>query len=199
MSDINSIYITCRYSNDGSGMHIARAIKQQLELIGYKERVYFDDIGNDSIEQRAFDVIAKAKVFICVLTADSMDKCASPIDRLRMEIIQAKHCGLKMIFINPNGDFKDNYPAGFPNELAFVKSLHHITVHMDSSFERDVAGIAEMEIAPVFMHGFSKDLVGYISLALVIICIIISVNTHWWVGLLLFLGASYIMSKLHII
>lgn len=193
MSSEYSIIITC----NAEGMNVARAIKQQLELNNVRGNVFFE-YGSMDV-QRTLSVIDRAKIFICILTRDSMMGCASPSDRLRREIIQARNRKLKMIFINPNGEFRNEFPEGFPEELDFVRKTHQITIHMDSSFERDIAGMKETEIEPVLRHGLSGDVVGYISLTLVIVSLIVGFNYAWWAGVLLFFGASYLMSKLHIL
>ncbi len=193
MSSEYSIIITC----NAEGMNVARAIKQQLELNNVRGNVFFE-YGSMDV-QRTLSVINRAKIFICILTRDSMMGCASPSDILRREIIQAKNRKLKMIFINPNGEFRNEFPEDFPEELDFVRKTHQITIHMDSSFESDIAGMKKTEIEPVLRHGLSGDVVGYISLTLVIVSLIVGFNYAWWAGVLFFFGASYLMSKLHIL
>ena len=59
------------------GVHLARTIKQYLEIKGYRDRVFFDysEISNEDFPTKILSVIKQAKVFISVLTPDSMLRC----------------------------------------------------------------------------------------------------------------------------
>ncbi|MBQ5881493.1 MAG: PEGA domain-containing protein, partial [Bacteroidales bacterium] len=131
-------------------VHIARTIKQYLEIKGYKGRVFFDysELSNEDFDKRILSVIRQAKVFISVLTPDSMLRCVNDGDWVRRELLEAYNNKLQMIFINPDGR-EIAFPGGFPEELSFVKTRNHLTVHMDSSFERDMDDLIEKHIAPV--------------------------------------------------
>ncbi|MBR4974349.1 MAG: PEGA domain-containing protein, partial [Bacteroidales bacterium] len=49
------------------------------------------------------------------------------------------------------------FPGGFPQELSFVKTRNHLTVHMDSSFERDMDDLIEKHIAPVSAPSYGSN------------------------------------------
>ena len=153
MKSAYDIFISYRRKDaQGSdkGVHIARTIKQYLEIKGYKGRVFFDysELSNEDFDKRILSVIRQAKVFISVLTPDSMLRCVNDGDWVRRELLEAYNNKLQMIFINPDGR-EIAFPGGFPQELSFVKTRNHLTVHMDSSFERDMDDLIEKHIDPV--------------------------------------------------
>ena len=153
MKSAYDIFISYRRKDaQGSdkGVHIARTIKQYLEIKGYKGRVFFDysELSNEDFDKRILSVIRQAKVFISVLTPDSMLRCVNDGDWVRRELMEAYNNKLQMIFINPDGR-EIAFPGEFPEELSFVKTRNHLTVHMDSSFERDMDDLIEKHIAPV--------------------------------------------------
>ncbi|MBO5875270.1 MAG: TIR domain-containing protein [Alistipes sp.] len=133
-----------------SGTNIARTIKQQLEIEGYKNRVFFDysELSDDEFEKIILTAIEQCKVFVLVLSRDSMMRCANDGDWVRREICHAQKCGLKIIPIEPDNLF-NGYPESFPSELDIIKRIQHTTIHMDSSFERDMRAMIDSRIAPV--------------------------------------------------
>lgn len=137
------------------GTHIARTIKLKLDLLmqDTDSRCFFDysNMSNEDFPTRILNTIASAKVFVCVLTKNAMQRCGNEEDWVRREILQAKQCGLKIIFVNPDGEFTGDYPFNFPKELDFVRTTNHLTVHTDSSFDRDLQAIYDEEIYPVIM------------------------------------------------
>lgn len=152
------VFISYRRKNaDGNdeGTHIARTIKLSLDLLmqNTDSCCFFDysNMSNEDFPTRILNTIASAKVFVCVLTKNAMQRCGNEEDWVRREILQAKRCGLKIIFINPDGQFTGDYPSKFPKELDFVRTTNHLTVHTDSSFDRDIQAIYDEEIYPVIM------------------------------------------------
>ena len=153
------VFISYRRKNaDGNdeGTHIARTIKLSLDLLmqNTDSCCFFDysNMSNEDFPTRILNTIASAKVFVCVLTKNAMQRCENEEDWVRREILQAKQCGLKIIFINPDGQFTGDYPSKFPKELDFVRTTNHLTVHTDSSFDRDIQAIYNEEIYPAIMR-----------------------------------------------
>ena len=151
------IFISYRRKDcDGltSGTNIARTIKQQLEIEGYKNRVFFDysELSDDDFENIILRAIEGCKVFVLVLSKDSMMRCVNDDDWVRREILYAQACGLKIIPIEADNLF-NGYPENFPAELDIVKTKQHTTIHMDSSFERDMRAMIEDRIRPILTEG----------------------------------------------
>lgn len=141
-----------------SGTNIARTIKQQLEIEGYKHRVFFDysELSDDDFEKIILKAIERCKVFILVLSRDSMMRCVNDDDWVRREILHAQKCGLKIIPVEPDNLF-NGYPDEFPAELDVVKRIQHTTIHMDSSFERDMRAMIESRITPILPAGDAES------------------------------------------
>lgn len=185
-----------------SGTHVARAIKQRLQLSGYDEEVFFDysEMTNDDFEQIILNTIKGASVFVCVVTRDSLKRCVSPTDWVRREILQAKSCGLKIIFVDPNGEFMNHFPADFPVELDFMREEEFVTIRMDAGFENDMAYMIEEYIEPNVRYcGMSETTVGILCGLLVVVSIAVGILFVWWAGILLFFGGVILMSELHIL
>ena len=142
-----------RFDNTGriSGTDIARCIKLQLELCGYQGRVFFDhtNINDDEYEQVIMSAIEQCRVFVLVLTKDSMMRCGNKNDMVRREILHARLHGLKIVPVVVDDLFNNEYPEDFPVELNIIKRLQHTTIHRDASFERDVAHLVERRISSV--------------------------------------------------
>ena len=149
-----------RQDNRGSnqGVHIARTIKQYLEISGYKGRVFFDysEISNEDFEVKILSVIRRAKVFICVLTEDALMRCSEEGDWVGREILEAYRNKLRLIFIRPDGK-EVHYPDNFPSELSFIRTRNHLTVHMDSSFESDLDKVIVSQISSILIPSDTKS------------------------------------------
>ena len=140
-----------RTDNSGltSGTNIARTIKQQLEIQGYKNRVFFDysELSDDEFERIILAAIEQCRVFVLVLSKDAMMRCVNDGDWVRREIVHAQKHGLKIIPVEPD-DLFNGYPIRFPAELDVVKRVQHSKIHMDSSFERDIRAMIDTRIRP---------------------------------------------------
>ncbi len=149
------IFISYRRTNskgEEEATSIARGIQKALELEGYRDRVFFDysEIKDGEFEKVIFPAIEKCKVFLLVLTPESMQRCVNKRDWVRREALHAKKHNLKIIPINYNGIFSDEcYPKGFPQEMNFIKKEQHSIIHKDSSYERDIQAMIEDRIAPI--------------------------------------------------
>ena len=147
------IFISYRRKDDNGverGTLIGRIIQLALHNKGYSERVFFDydTIGSEDFEEKILGAIKKAKIFVFVLTKDSLLRCADESDWVRREICQAVESGLFFIFINPNEEFDNDYPKNFPEELDVVRKINHISIHMGSSFNQDMDYLVEACINP---------------------------------------------------
>ncbi len=156
-----------------SGTNIARSIKQQLEIEGYKGRVFFDysELSDSDFERVILSAIEQCKVFVLVLSKDSMMRCTNPNDWVRREILHAVKYGLKIIPIEPDNLF-NGYPANFPDELRVVQREQHSKIHMDSSFERDVRAMIEQRIEPTLPKRNYKGAFRWTLAALVAVVLI---------------------------
>ena len=157
----NTIFISYRRTDlngKNSGTDIARTIKQHLEISGYMNQVFFDfcELSDDEFENIILSEIRGCKVFILVLTHDTMHRCVNDDDWVRREILEAVKHNKKIIPIEVD-DLFNGYPIDMISELDIIKRLQHSKVHMDSSFENDMNAIIETRIAPVTKPRKSKS------------------------------------------
>ncbi len=135
------------------GTAYARNIQQTLEANGYQGRVFFDhnNMEPEDFEKIILSAIRCAKVFILILTKDSMLRCGREEDWVRREILEAKRCNLKILIINMENEFQDSdYPEDFPEELNEpVKKVHHLTLYSGDSYEREMKHIIAKYISPI--------------------------------------------------
>ena len=139
--------------NRTTGTAYARNIQQTLEANGYQGRVFFDhnNMEPEDFEKIILSAIRCAKVFILILTKDSMLRCGREEDWVRREILEAKRCNLKILIINMENEFQDSdYPEDFPEELNEpVKKVHHLTLYSGDSYEREMKHIISKYISPI--------------------------------------------------
>lgn len=132
------------------GTSIARNVLQALENRGYKGRVFFDhdEIGPEDFEAKILNSIKQSTIFVFILTKESLLRCNQEGDWVRREICQAVESKLKLIFINPNAEFNNDYPKDFPDELNFIRKENHMEVRM-SAFNRDMDDMVIRHIDPI--------------------------------------------------
>ena len=174
----NTIFVSYRRTDrDGktSGTDIARTIKQHLEISGYKKRVFFDysELSDDEFENIILSEIRECKVFILVLTHDTMHRCVNDDDWVRREILEAVKHNVKIIPIEVDNLF-NGYPKNMISDLDIIKRLQHSKVHMDSSFENDMNAIIETRIAPVTKPRKSNKLKHILIVSFAIIALVVA-------------------------
>lgn len=132
------------------GTIIARSIIQAVESRGYDGRVFLDhdEIGSDYFETKILAAIKQSKVFIFILTKDSLSRCNSEGDWVRREIMQAIESNLKFLIINPDNEFQGDFPNDFPSELDIVRKINHIGLKTGAGFNRDMDHIVSDYIDP---------------------------------------------------
>lgn len=178
------VYICYRHPDNGGcipNINIVRSIVQQIKLISPCYKVVISEPKFSEITSKQ---IESSNYFICILTHDTLHKCNTPTDPVRQEISLAHKYGVKFIYINPDNQFNnDCYPVDFPKELDFIKTNHHITIHMDSSFERDMKALAKNELGWI---DISNKSIFYIMI-ITFICLAITFFLHWKWGLLTYI------------
>lgn len=174
----NTIFVSYRRTDrngKNSGTDIARTIKQHLEISGYKNQVFFDycELTDDKFENIILSEIRGCKVFILVLTHDTMHRCVNDDDWVRREILEAAKHNIKIIPIEVDNLF-NGYPEDMISDLDIIKHLHHSKVHMDSSFENDMNAIIETRIAPVVKPRKSNKLKHILIASFAIIALVVA-------------------------
>lgn len=174
----NTIFVSYRRTDRNgktSGTDIARTIKQHLEISGYKKRVFFDysELSDDKFENIILSEIRGCKVFILVLTHDTMHRCVKDDDWVRREILEAVKHNVKIIPIEVDNLF-NGYPEDMISDLDIIKDLQHSKVHMDSSFENDMNAVIEARIAPVVKPRKSNTLKHILIASFAIIALVVA-------------------------
>ena len=174
----NTIFVSYRRTDllgKTSGTDIARTIKQHLEISGYEDQVFFDycNLSDDEFENIILSEIRGCKVFILVLTHDTMHRCVNDDDWVRREILEAAKHNVKIVPIEVDNLF-NGYPEGMISDLDIIKRLQHSKVHMDSSFENDMNAIIEARIAPVIKPRKSNKLKHILIASFAIIALVVA-------------------------
>ena len=121
------LFISYRRTNsrgEAIGTLLAHSVFDHLNDRGYKGRVFIDHQGikNEDFETKILNSIRNSKVFILLLTKDTLSRCVDPEDWVRREICQAVESGLKIVAINYNEEFTEaDFPSEFPVELNFLR------------------------------------------------------------------------------
>ena len=149
---MKDIFISYRRENkegQAYGTTIANLIYDKLNDAGYKGRVFLDHEGiiNENFEERILKTIRQAKVFILLLTQDTLDRCQNVGDWVRREICVAKEANLEIIVINYNNEFKNDYPKDFPEELCWLKT-HNRQIVRAAEFSDDMAKLINNIVSP---------------------------------------------------
>ena len=115
MSNFYDIFISYRrQDSEGrtSGRDIARTLKLEFERRGYSVFFDYSEIRDDDFEKIILPAVQNAKVFLLVLSKDSLDRCVRQGDWVRREIETAICSGCKIIPLNPDGVL-----CGTPTEI----------------------------------------------------------------------------------
>lgn len=128
-----------------SGRDQARLIAKQLELEGYHPFFDYSEIKDTEFDKVILPAIENCKVFILVLTKDSLNRCKNDDDWVRKEIETALSSGCKIISVTPDNTF-NGWPSFLPNTLAVIKAIQISDIHMGSLFEVSVKELIKNRI-----------------------------------------------------
>ena len=73
------------YRRDG-GKELARPLKSELELRGYRVFLDFDELKDGVFDRRIMEAIDAAPIFMVILSPHALDRCANADDWVRREI-----------------------------------------------------------------------------------------------------------------
>lgn len=99
------------YRRDGGAL-MARTLCAELELLGYRVFLDFNELKDGVFDKRIMDAIDEAPIFITLLTPHSLDRCVNEDDWVRREIEYAIEKNRHLVPINPDREF-----SAFPSEL----------------------------------------------------------------------------------
>ena len=98
------------------GAQYARILQLMLIQRGYKVFLDYDELTDGVFSDKIVAAIKEAPVFMLVLSARSMERCANDGDWVRKEITLAVEQGKHIVPVNPDNGF-DGFPEGMPELL----------------------------------------------------------------------------------
>ena len=137
MNEKYDIFISYRrFDEQGniSGRDQARLIAKQLELEGFHPFFDYSEIKDNEFDKVIIPAVENCKVFILVLTKDSLNRCKNEDDWVRREIETAIKFGCKIINVSPDNTFSE-WPNTLPNTLHGIKNIQISDIHFGSLFE----------------------------------------------------------------
>ncbi len=142
MAKTNSQYDVFISYRRKSGVDDARLLQQALKARGYE--VFFDyySLRVGKFDEKIFEAIKEAAVFILMLTEGALDGCAKEEDWVRAEIECAIDNGRQIIPVWPS-DQKLSFPGNLPPKLRDIPLLQVSELNKASLFDESVNKIVQ--------------------------------------------------------
>lgn len=131
-----------------SGRDIARLLSKEFKLYGYKTFFDYSELNDCDFAETIIPAVRTCKIFILVLTKDSLQRCVNAGDWVRREITEAINNGRKIIPVNPDNSF-NGWPDNLPSELDSIKTIQMFSVDMNSNFEVLVKHLIDSRVAKI--------------------------------------------------
>ena len=148
------IFISYRRS-DG-GREIARAIKSELDRLGYAVFLDFDELKDNVFDDRIISAIDSAPVFLFILSQNSLDRCVNEDDWVRKELEHAIGNKKHIVPVNPDNQFR-TIPDGVPEGIReIIGRTQHSDVMLGSLFQASIRKMVDERIEPYVVKGFWK-------------------------------------------
>ena len=113
------------YRRDG-GKELARPLKSELELRGYRVFLDFDELKDGVFDRRIMEAIDAAPIFMVILSPHALDRCANADDWVRREIEYALEHDRHFIPIDPDRSFT-GFPPDIPDTLKAGLGQHQFS------------------------------------------------------------------------
>jgi len=146
--DIFISYLRIDAKGNISGRDIARLLSKEFKLFGYKTFFDYSELKDNDFAQTIIPAVQNCKIFILVLTKDSLVRCANEGDWVRQEINTAISNNVKIITVNPDNAF-NGWPNQLPKEFDPIKTIQMSAIDMNSNFEVTVKQMIENRILPI--------------------------------------------------
>ncbi len=125
-----------------TGADDARLLQQALKARGYSVFFDYDSLRDGKFDEKIFEAIDEAPVFVLMLTERALDRCVNVDDWVRLEIERALSKGKKIISVAPS-DQKWSFPKDLPDSLCAVKTEQASELNKASLFEESINKIIE--------------------------------------------------------
>jgi len=125
-----------------TGVNDARLLQQALKARGYNVFFDYDSLRVGKFDEKIFEAIEEASVFILMLTEGALDGCANEEDWVRAEIECAIDNRLQIVPVLPS-DQKLSFPDHLPSKLKAIPYLQVSELNKTSLFEESVDKIIQ--------------------------------------------------------
>ena len=132
-----------------TGAGDARLLQQALKARGYNVFFDYDSLRDGKFDEKIFEAIDEAPVFVLMLTERALDRCVDADDWVRLEIERAIAKGKKIISVAPS-DQKWSFPENLPESLCAVKT--------EQASELNKASLFEVSIDKMIEERFPNDM-----------------------------------------
>ena len=143
-----------------TGVDDARLLQQALQARGYNVFFDYNSLRDGTFDDRIFRAIEEAKVFVLMLTENSLDKCAEPKDWVRMEIEHAINCKKKIVPVKPSDQTFAFAPEQLPESIRSVAKEQISDLNKAALFETSVDKIVQdrfpADVVPSHVRGRSR-------------------------------------------
>ncbi len=134
------IFISYRRSD---GRDTARTVQLALKSAD-AGNIFFDysSLRDGVFNEKIYRAIDECKVFILVLSPESMDRCVNDGDWVTKEIERAHAAGCEIIPLAVNRNY-DAWPAALPDSLCFLKDIQQTKLLTDEYFDDSIRRLVE--------------------------------------------------------
>ena len=120
-----------------TGADDARLLQQALKARGYNVFFDYDSLRDGKFDEKIFEAIDEAPVFVLMLTERALDRCVNADDWVRVEIERALSSGKKIISVAPS-DQKWSFPENLPDSLCAIKTEQASELNKASLFDESI-------------------------------------------------------------
>ena len=139
------------YRRDG-GKELARPLKSELELRGYRVFLDFDELKDGVFDRRIMEAIDAAPIFMVILSPHALDRCVNADDWVRREIEYALEHDRHFIPIDPDRSFA-GFPPDIPDTLKAGLGQHQFSqVMFEQLFKVSVDKMVRERIEPLLQQ-----------------------------------------------
>lgn len=139
------------YRRDG-GKELARPLKSELELRGYRVFLDFDELKDGVFDRRIMDAIDAAPIFMVILSPHALDRCVNADDWVRREIEYALAHDRHFIPVDPDRSFA-GFPPDIPDTLKAGLGQHQFSqVMFEQLFKVSVDKMVRERIEPLLQR-----------------------------------------------
>ena len=144
-----------------TGADDARLLQQALKARGFDVFFDYDSLRDGKFNQKIFEAIDEAPVFVLLLTARSLDRCAQEGDWVRMEIEHALAKGRHIVPVAPSSQVW-SFPVSLPESLRDIPFEQVSELNKTSLFEASIDDIVDNRF-PEGLKGKRRKVGGIVS------------------------------------